>query len=59
MEQYSIKTNFGIQIDRIECSEEEAIQKLKEIACRVKERLYLFRLEPEEKRQVYVTRFPN
>lgn len=59
MEQYSITTNFGIQIDKIECSEEEAIKQLKTIARRAKQRLYLFRLEPEEKRQVYITRFPN
>lgn len=59
MEQYIITTNFNIQIDKVECSEEEAIKQLKKIARRAKERLYLFRLEPEEKRQVYITRFPR
>lgn len=59
MEQYSITTNFGIQVDKIECSEEEAIKQLKKIAFKAKERLCLFRLEPEEKRRVYITHFPR
>lgn len=58
-EAYSIRTNFGIQIDKVECSEEEAIKQLKTIARRAKMTLYLFRLDKKEKRQVYITCFPN
>ena len=59
MEQYVIRTSFGRKVTGIKCTEEEAISELEILSLKLEEKLYLFRIEPEEKRQVFVTRFPQ
>lgn len=59
MEQYVIRTSFGRKVTGMKCTEKEALSELEATALKLEERLYLFRIEPEEKRQVFVTRFPQ